>query len=132
MGKSYTELDVWKKAIQLVLAVYRATQRFPTDELYGLRSQMRRAEVSIPSNIAEGQLRHSRKDFQRFVSMARGSLGELETQLIIARELGYVLDDAARNLRLSCAEVGKMVNGLYASLADEHPIPRHEDTYSDS
>lgn len=118
MGNSYSELDVWKKAIHLVLAIYRATRTFPADELYGLRAQMRRAAVSVPSNIAEGQSRHSRRDFQRFLATARGSLSELETQLVISQELGYIAEPAARGLRAACSEVGKMLKGLYASLSD--------------
>jgi len=116
MGKSYTDLIVWKKSILLVLRIYRLTAGFPADELYGLRSQMRRAAVSIASNIAEGQSRYSHKDFQRFLANSRGSLSELETQLVISRELAYVSKQIAGEVPQSCNEIGRMLNGLYASL----------------
>jgi len=79
MGESYRELIAWQKAIRLVTEIYQATRQFPRDELYGLTSQLRRAAVSVPSNIAEGQARFSRKEFHHFLSQARGSLVEIET-----------------------------------------------------
>jgi four helix bundle protein len=87
---TYRELIVWQKAINLVEAVYRATKHFPQTELYGLTRQIRRAAVSIPSNIAEGQGRNTTKDFLHFLAVANGSLMELETQIIIARRLNYI------------------------------------------
>src|SRR5512136_1860465 len=88
--KSYTDLMAWQKAVDLVEEVYRVTGHFPKEELYGLTSQMRRAAVSIPSNIAEGQGRNSRGEFCQFLGHAKGSLFELETQVVIAARLGYL------------------------------------------
>src|ERR1700757_2166538 len=90
MGESYRDLVAWRKAMNLVTAVYEVTRSFPREELYGLTSQLRRAAVSVPSNIAEGQARFSRKEFHHFLSQARGSLVEIETQLMIARNLKYL------------------------------------------
>ena len=90
MGESYRDLIAWRKAMDLVTDIYRVTQSFPRDELYGLTSQLRRAAVSVPSNIAEGQARFSRKEFHQFLSHARGSLVETETQLMIAQNLDYL------------------------------------------
>lgn len=90
MGKSYKDLVVWQKAMKLVTDVYAATKKFPKDEAFGLSSQARRAAVSIPSNIAEGQARLSEKEFRYFLGNARGSLMELETQIQVAENLGYL------------------------------------------
>jgi len=89
----YNNLEVWKLGISLVKEVYKATQNFPREELYGLASQIRRVAVSIPSNIAEGAGRNSRKEFLQFLYIALGSIAELETQLIIAKELNYLRED---------------------------------------
>ena len=94
----YRELIVWQKAIVLVEDVYRATNDFPKTEIYGLTSQIRRAAVSIPSNIAEGQGRNSTRDFLHFLSMAQGSLMELETQITIAERLGYLESEQENKL----------------------------------
>jgi len=92
MGQSYRELIVWQKAMGFVMEVYAATKSFPRDELYGLATQLRRAAVSVPSNIAEGQARYSPREFHQFLSHARGSLVEIETQLMIAQNLGYLTE----------------------------------------
>ncbi len=89
-GRPHYNLEAWKEAMSLVKAVYQVTQAFPKDEMFGLTAQMRRAAVSVPSNLAEGAARTGRKEFAQFLSIARGSLSELETQLLIAIELGYV------------------------------------------
>ena len=94
--KHYSELIAWQKAIDLVATVYQATDSFPQREVFGLTNQMRRAAVSVPSNIAEGQGRSTTKDFLHFLSVARGSLQELETQIIIAHRLSY-LDDLGKS-----------------------------------
>ena len=86
---SYKELIVWQKSIQLVIDIYKLTKIFPKEETYGLSSQMQRAVVSIPSNIAEGNDRNSSKEFSQFLRIARGSLAELETQIIISEKIGY-------------------------------------------
>ena len=113
--KSFNDLVAWRKAMDLVVEVYKITNSFPRDEQYGLTNQLRRAAVSIPSNIAEGQSRASR-DFVRFLSMAHGSLSETETQMQIAARLGYAEDGKlARFKELTC-EVGKFINGLAASI----------------
>lgn len=91
--KSFKDLDVWNKGIDFVAEIYKLTSRFPKDELYGLVSQMRRAAVSIPSNIAEGQGRRNAKEFIQFLYIAKGSLAEIETQLIICQRL-YYLDES--------------------------------------
>lgn len=116
MGKSYRDLQVWKRSILLVKSVYIATSQFPRDEVYGLRSQMRRAAVSIPSNIAEGQARLSQKEFLRFLSNARGSLAELETQVTLSFELGLFEKPLLGTLMEECEEIGRMLNGLYNAI----------------
>jgi four helix bundle protein len=102
--------------MNLVLAVYRNTQTFPRTETYGLVSQLRRAAVSVPSNIAEGQARLSTGEFRQFLGNARGSLVEVETQVLLARELGYLERDESESLLAGAAEVGKILNGLLNSL----------------
>src|ERR1700693_5184311 len=96
--QSYRELIVWRKSMALVKDVYLCTQDFPKSELYGLTSQLRRAAVSIPSNIAEGQGRFSKGEFKQFLGHARGSLLELETQIFIARNLGYFSPERSTSL----------------------------------
>ena len=117
MSQHYRDLMVWQKAIELVTDIYRVTRGFPKDELYGLTSQIRRAAVSIPSNIAEGQGRLTRGEFRQFLGQARGSYAELETQLIIARNLGYLSQPG--NLIEKLAEVGRLLNGLLSSLTND-------------
>lgn len=118
--KSYKDLIVWQKGIELVEAVYRLTKMFPKEEIYGLTSQLRRAAVSVPSNIAEGQARSSTAEFVNFLSIARGSLSEVETQLIIAHRLEY-LDTAQLNEVLSIHdEVSKILPALMEKLATGH------------
>ena len=90
MIKTHKDLDVWKEAMKLAKEVYTLTARFPKEEMYGLSSQIRRASVSIPSNIAEGAARGSSKDFSRFLYISLGSLAELETQLLLAVDLGFI------------------------------------------
>ena len=114
--KSYEDLIVWQKALDLAEEVYRATRQFPKDELYGLTSQMRRAAVSVASNIAEGHERHSRGEFLQFLGHARGSLAELETQARLAVRLGFVVSSVNEDLTAHSAEVGRLLNGLRNSL----------------
>jgi four helix bundle protein len=94
--QSYRDLVVWKKSMTLVLDVYRSTQAFPKPETYGLVAQLRRAAVSVPSNIAEGQARLSTAEFKQSLGHARGSLMEVETQILISQELGYLEHDQKR------------------------------------
>jgi four helix bundle protein len=116
MGRSYRELIAWQKAMKLVTEIYEATQRFPSEESYGLTNQLRRASVSVPSNIAEGQARFSQKEFHHFLSQARGSLVEIETQLLIARALTYLQPARADILLAAAEELGRILNGLIASI----------------
>jgi four helix bundle protein len=116
MGRSYKDLVAWQKAMDLVTATYRSTAGFPREEQFGLTSQLRRAAVSIPSNIAEGQGRLSEKEFRHFLGQARGSVMEVETQIQIAKNLGYIQADKTKELLNSCAEVGRILNGLLASI----------------
>ena len=114
--RSYKDLVAWKKSMDLVTAVYRASQGFPKEEIFGLVSQIRRSAVSVPSNIAEGHARTSKKEFQYFLSNARGSLAELETQLTIAHQLAYIDETGINQMLDRLGEVGRILNGLLASL----------------
>ena len=114
--QSFRQLVAWQKAMQLVLVIYERTQDFPKSEIYGLTSQLRRAAVSIPSNIAEGQARYSKPEFRHYLRQARGSLAELETQILICQSLSYVSEAHAQHLLNLAAEIGKILNGLIASL----------------
>jgi len=117
MNKTYQDLDLYKASMELVVAVYKATQSFPSHELYGLSSQIRRCAVSIPSNIAEGSGRRNKKEFIQFLSIANGSLSELETQLEIARLLEYLNDTTENNKRIRY--IRSMLSGLIAYLKGE-------------
>ena len=112
--RGYRDLVVWQKAMELVTDVYRVTSDFPKYELYGLTGQIRRAAVSVPSNLAEGHGRTSRREFHQFIRQARGSLVEVETQLEIARNLGYLSPPLASELLAKAGRVGRMLNGLRA------------------
>lgn len=114
--KNYRDLIVWKEAILLVKAVYAFTTKFPTAEQYGLTSQMRRAAVSIPSNIAEGKSRGTGKDFKHFLTIAFGSGAELETQIIISKELGYLDEKGCRELIEKLDYIQRMLNKFIFSL----------------
>ena len=114
--RSYKDLVAWQKSMDLVTAVYRASQGFPKEEIFGLVSQIRRSAVSVPSNIAEGHARTSKKEFQYFLSNARGSLAELETQLTIAHQLAYIDETAINQLLDRLGEVGRILNGLLTAL----------------
>jgi four helix bundle protein len=114
--QSYQDLTVWKEGIQLSISVYRITTEFPPDEKFGLVSQMRRCAVSIPSNIAEGHARLSTREFWRHISIALGSLAELETQLHIAGELGYTASENIQAVKSIASRLGKQLRGLTKSL----------------
>ena len=116
MSHSYKQLLVWQKSKALAVETYRTTESFPKREWYGLTSQLRRAAVSVSSNIAEGQGRLTKGEFRNFLGQARGSLLELETQLAIARDLGYLSDADHVSLEKQCDEVRRMLNGLLESL----------------
>jgi four helix bundle protein len=116
MGDSYQDLIAWRKAMDLVTDIYQLTRTFPREELYGLTNQLRRAAVSVPSNIAEGQARYSPKEFRLFLSHARGSLVEIETQLMIAQNLKYGSPMEILQLLGRTSELGKILNGLVRSI----------------
>lgn len=116
MATSFKDLRVWQQAIDLSLGVYRTTESFPKHEVYGLAQQMRRAAVSIASNIAEGKGRWSTKEFRHFLFNARGSLLELETQIVIAGKLEYCTGKQLGELRASASQVGRSLTGLLNSL----------------
>ncbi len=113
---SYKDLIVWQRAVELVIEVYRVSDTFPRREMYSLTDQIRRAASAIPANIAEGRARGTRRDFARFVSMARGSLAELETHLIVAERLGYSPSSTLATTHGYCSEVGRMLNAMWHKL----------------
>ena len=114
--KNYQELIAWQKAMDLVVEVYTVSKSFPREEVYALTSQLRRAAVSIPSNIAEGQGRRTTADFLRHLSISYGSLREVETQMLIATRLHYLTERRCQDVLKVAAEVGRLLNGLMSSL----------------
>ena len=114
--ENYKELIVWKRAMELVAAAYQVAAKLPREEMFALADQMRRSSVSIPSNIAEGYGRNSTKDYARFLSIARGSRYELETQLLLCVQLGYVNQQDIDNAIQLGEEVGKMLNVIISKL----------------
>jgi four helix bundle protein len=116
--QNYRDLVAWQKAMDLAEAVYRATANFPPDERFSLTQQLRRASVSIPSNIAEGHSRRSTADFLRFLHIAYGSRAELETQVLLAERMNYITDAQRDALLSSAEEVGRVINGLAKSLKE--------------
>jgi four helix bundle protein len=116
MLKSYRELKVWQRSIEMTLATYNVTQLFPREELFGLTNQMRRAAVGIASNIAEGYGRNSKGEYKQFLGIARGSNLELQTQLFIAKQLGYGNAEQITHAEDLSNEVAKMLNVLIAKL----------------
>jgi four helix bundle protein len=114
--RRYTDLVAWRKAMDLVEEVYRLTKSFPKEELYGLSSQLRRSAVSIPSNVAEGHCRNGRREFVHHLSIALGSLGDVETQVLIAQRLGYIDESASTNAAALASETGRLLVGLMHSL----------------
>jgi four helix bundle protein len=114
--RSYRDLVVWQNAIQLAKAVYKLTEKFPKQETYALADQIRRAAVSVPSNIAEGQARKAPADFKRFLHIALGSLAEVDTQLILAQEFGYISKEDVDALDVQIQELRKKLYALINSL----------------
>ena len=119
----YQDLLAWQKAIGLVERIYAVTSKLPQEEMFGLKSQMRRCAVSIPSNIAEGQGRSTRGEFQQFLGHARGSLYELETQILIAAKLGYMQPSEKESLLTEAQQLGRILNALIASLKSASARP---------
>ena len=116
--RSYRELKIWQRSMDLTVQTYELTRRFPSEEKYGLSSQMRRAAASAPANIAEGQARRSKKEFLQMLSIARGSLAELETFVTLSERLGLIRRETSNSLLEDCAEINRMMNGLMRSLAN--------------
>lgn len=116
---THKNLDVWKKSVQLVTTVYHLTSGFPKEEIFGLTNQIRRASVSIPSNIAEGAARISDKELIHFLHIALGSHQELDTQLLIARNLGYLPTDDYSKVLIELETVGKQLNALIKYLKNK-------------
>jgi four helix bundle protein len=128
MPSTFKDLRVWQQAMKLAADTYRATAGFPKHEVYGLSQQMRRAVVSIPSNIAEGKGRQTDREFRHFLFTARGSLLEFETQAMIARELQYITEEQARVLLEGAGSVGRSLTGLINSLREtEASMPTTND-----
>lgn len=119
---SYRQLEVWQKAVALVTEIYQITRSFPREELYGLTSQVRRSAVSIPANIAEGWGRNMTRDYVQFLRVARGSLLELETHLVIAKNLKFIEAITLQRSAEQTQEINRMLNGLIRSL--EHRARR--------
>jgi four helix bundle protein len=111
MARPHEKLDVWRESMRLVKLVYAATQSFPKEELFGLTAQMRRCAVSIPSNIAEGSARASRRELAQFLNVAKGSLSELETQMLIAADLGYL--DVKNDIFQLSDRVARLLTGFH-------------------
>lgn len=114
--KHYQELIVWQKSVDFVEQIYKMTAKFPSVETYGLTNQIRRAAISVPSNIAEGQGRSTTRDFFHFLGMANGSLKEVETQVFIAQRLGYIDKNILKMALGNTNEIGRLLNGLSNSL----------------
>jgi four helix bundle protein len=118
--KNFKNLKVWQKGMGLVVTIYKATTQFPKEEIYGLTSQIKRSTVSIPSNIAEGSGHGSDKDFNRFLNIALGSSFELETQLILAKELEFLSEKDFSNISENLDEVQRMITGLQKDLKQSY------------
>lgn len=115
-AKGFRRLIVWQKGHAFAIEVYRVSKAFPKEEIFGLVSQLRRAAVSIPANIAEGYERNHRKEYLQFLHIAKGSLGEIETYLSLAKDLRYLSDDECLTLESKRGEIGRLLTGLIKSL----------------
>ncbi|MCW1967840.1 MAG: four helix bundle protein [Anaerolineae bacterium] len=114
--RDYRDLLIWQKGLVLVKAVYQLTKKFPNSEIYALSSQVQRAAVSIPSNIAEGQCRQHQGEFKQFLYIALGSSGEVDTQMIVAEQLGYISQDELTEIHAQIEEIRRLIRGLVAKL----------------
>jgi four helix bundle protein len=123
MGESFRNLTVWQRAIKLTLAIYKLTSSFPDSERFGLTNQLRRASVSVASNIAEGYGRATRGEYVQFLGNARGSISEVETQLVIAKALGFGSMPSLIKAEGLCNEVGRMLRALMKSLRPKSLAP---------
>ena len=113
---NYRDLAVWQRAMELAALVYKLTARLPREEIYGLSSQLQRAAVSIPSNIAEGHARESTKEYLRYLLVSRGSMAELETQLLLCQKLRLLSEEDVEHALIVSDEIGRMIRGLQKSL----------------
>ena len=113
----FQKIEVWKKSILLTKKIYKATDSFPKSEAFDLISQLRRASVSIPSNIAEGSQRGTKKDFAHFLIIAKGSLAEVQTQIILSQELGFLSEKISKDLLLLADDIGKMIYGFIKNIS---------------
>lgn len=118
VAHSFKDLMIWQKAVVLVGEIYRLTKKFPKEELYGLVSQIRRSAISVPSNIAEGFVRKHNKEFMQFLNIALGSLAELETQLILSKELLFISQNDIKNLEDDIDHLGRMITKFRQTLSD--------------
>ena len=123
MLKNYKELQVWQKAYQLCLAIYKRTNSFPKEERFGITSQIRRAAVSIPSNIAEGYCSKTTKEYIQALYIAYGSVCELETQILLSSDLGYMSAEDFEQLQKDLGDIERMLKGLIKSLESKHSNP---------
>ena len=123
MKDSYRDLIAWQKAMALVTEIYQETESFPAREMYGLTNQVRRAAVGVPSDIAEGKGRLSKKEFVQMLSRARGSVLEVQTQIEIARNLGFLANEKFEELLAKADEVGRVINGLIRSIRKQLVSP---------
>jgi len=114
--KSYRDLDVWQKSMRLAKRIYQVTRKFPGDERFGLTNQLRRAAVSVPSNLAEGHARFGAGEFSRFISIAMGSVAEIETQILLSNDLGYITSEISQEVLGELDAIGKMLRGLAKSI----------------
>lgn len=124
--KSYRDVQVWQKARMLVSEIYKITAQFPKEETYGLTSQLRRAIISVPSNIAEGSSKGSTREYLRFLSISYGSLCEVETQLYLAFDLDFITEIQLQTLLEKTNELGRMTHGLIRSLEQKISSPNSE------
>jgi len=118
--RTHKDLDAWKLSVEFVTEVYKITRNFPKEELFNLSNQLRRAAVSVPSNIAEGAARQTAKEFIQFLYIALGSLQEADTQLLIAKNLGFLTLQRFQNLITDADKIGKMLNGLIKYLKEKN------------
>src|SRR5580704_4221648 len=117
--QSYKDLEVWQKSVDMVIMIYALTKSFPKEELYTLTSQIRRAAISIPSNIAEGRAKRTTREYMRYVNIACGSAAELETHIMISEKLGYLSELAAKPILSETTTIACMLNKLYSALENK-------------
>ncbi len=117
--QGFRDLKIWQRSREMVKTAYLLTATFPKEEIYGLTSQLRRCAISVPSNIAEGSVKRSTREFLRFLNIAYGSLAELETQLQLAADLGYLTNEVLNEPLTEIDEIGRMINGLIKKLEDK-------------